>query len=215
MVIITPSMALTAHWLMLSPHPAALEEMLILMMTRPSLSGHKGVGVLCYLSLYVGMFLSKRSIDRSVTVSFLLQVMSCSWWLPMSLVTPWDCLILLILVLSCTPFTHTATLTLLFCPGMMSMASSLSMVSTKCLFKSTRPICASIWCDEILTVIQHPGPNPDNPVGPGPQPPTTPDACDSKLVLDAVTTLRGEMYFFKGRYDWHILQGLHLNVEMW
>uniref|UniRef100_A0A8C9YVI2 interstitial collagenase n=1 Tax=Sander lucioperca TaxID=283035 RepID=A0A8C9YVI2_SANLU len=34
-----------------------------------------------------------------------------------------------------------------------------------------------------------------------PQPPTTPDACDSTMVLDAVTTLRGEMLFFKDRYQ--------------
>lgn len=32
-----------------------------------------------------------------------------------------------------------------------------------------------------------------------PEPPTTPDACDTNLVLDAVTTLRGEMFFFKDK----------------
>ena len=36
---------------------------------------------------------------------------------------------------------------------------------------------------------------------PEPEPPTTPDACDSTMVLDAVTTLRGEMLFFKDRYN--------------
>ncbi|KAF5902391.1 collagenase 3-like, partial [Clarias magur] len=36
----------------------------------------------------------------------------------------------------------------------------------------------------------------------GPTPPPTPNACDPKLVLDAVTTLRGEMYFFKDRFFW-------------
>ncbi|XP_064206024.1 collagenase 3a [Anguilla rostrata] len=47
------------------------------------------------------------------------------------------------------------------------------------------------------------GKNPDvNPGGPDPEPPTTPDACDPKLVLDAVTTLRGEIMFFKGRFFW-------------
>eukprot|EP00064_Thunnus_orientalis_P014239 superscaffoldBa00002453_g14281 len=47
------------------------------------------------------------------------------------------------------------------------------------------------------------GPNPDkDPVQPGPQPPTTPDACDSTMVLDAVTTLRGEMLFFKDSFFW-------------
>ncbi|XP_071316699.1 collagenase 3-like [Trachinotus anak] len=35
-----------------------------------------------------------------------------------------------------------------------------------------------------------------------PQPPTTPDACDSTMVLDAVTTLRGEMLFFKDSFFW-------------
>lgn len=34
-----------------------------------------------------------------------------------------------------------------------------------------------------------------------PLPPSTPDACDSTMVLDAVTTLRGEMFFFKDRYQ--------------
>ncbi|XP_020790273.2 collagenase 3-like [Boleophthalmus pectinirostris] len=48
------------------------------------------------------------------------------------------------------------------------------------------------------------GPNPDkDPApGPGPLPPTTPDSCDSSLVLDAVATLRGEMLFFKDRFFW-------------
>jgi len=36
-----------------------------------------------------------------------------------------------------------------------------------------------------------------------PEPPTTPDACDSSMVLDAVTTLRGEMLFFKDKYWRH------------
>jgi len=44
------------------------------------------------------------------------------------------------------------------------------------------------------------GPNTNvDPSNPGPTPPTTPDACDSTMTLDAVTTLRGEMFFFKGR----------------
>ncbi|KAI3373050.1 hypothetical protein L3Q82_006395 [Scortum barcoo] len=47
------------------------------------------------------------------------------------------------------------------------------------------------------------GPNPTtDPVQPGPEPPTTPDACDSTMVLDAVATLRGEMLFFKGSFFW-------------
>ncbi|KAE8288058.1 Collagenase 3 [Larimichthys crocea] len=47
------------------------------------------------------------------------------------------------------------------------------------------------------------GSNPDkDPIQPGPTPPTTPDACDSTLVLDAVTNLRGEMLFFKDSFFW-------------
>ncbi|XP_051902226.1 collagenase 3-like [Hippocampus zosterae] len=44
------------------------------------------------------------------------------------------------------------------------------------------------------------GPNTD--AQPGPPPPTTPDACDSTMVLDAVATLRGEMLFFKDGFLW-------------
>uniref|UniRef100_A0A3Q3CLQ9 interstitial collagenase n=1 Tax=Haplochromis burtoni TaxID=8153 RepID=A0A3Q3CLQ9_HAPBU len=39
--------------------------------------------------------------------------------------------------------------------------------------------------------------NGPGPVNPGPTAPTTPDACDSTMVLDAVATMRGEMLFFK------------------
>ncbi|KAL2095334.1 hypothetical protein ACEWY4_010053 [Coilia grayii] len=45
------------------------------------------------------------------------------------------------------------------------------------------------------------GSNPEV-VNPEPEPPTTPDACDPKLALDAVTTLRGEMFFFKDSFFW-------------
>ncbi|KAK2828865.1 hypothetical protein Q5P01_019899 [Channa striata] len=44
------------------------------------------------------------------------------------------------------------------------------------------------------------GPNPTE--EPGPTAPTTPDVCDSTMVLDAVTTLRGEMFFFKENFFW-------------
>ncbi|XP_031166711.1 collagenase 3-like [Sander lucioperca] len=47
------------------------------------------------------------------------------------------------------------------------------------------------------------GPNPDTDGDiDEPEPPTTPDACDSTLVLDAVATLRGEMLFFKDNIFW-------------
>uniref|UniRef100_A0A669DZR7 interstitial collagenase n=1 Tax=Oreochromis niloticus TaxID=8128 RepID=A0A669DZR7_ORENI len=35
-----------------------------------------------------------------------------------------------------------------------------------------------------------------------PKPPTTPDVCDSTMVLDAVTTHRGEIIFFKDSFLW-------------
>uniref|UniRef100_A0A4W6E4U0 interstitial collagenase n=1 Tax=Lates calcarifer TaxID=8187 RepID=A0A4W6E4U0_LATCA len=41
-----------------------------------------------------------------------------------------------------------------------------------------------------------------DPQQPKPTAPTTPDACDSTMVLDAVTTLRGEMFFFKDSFFW-------------
>ena len=41
------------------------------------------------------------------------------------------------------------------------------------------------------------GPNIEKP---RPTAPVTPDACDTKLVLDAVTLVRGEMLFFKDGY---------------
>lgn len=43
------------------------------------------------------------------------------------------------------------------------------------------------------------GQNPDKNPEPQPEPPTTPDACDLNMVLDAVASLRGEMLFFKDR----------------
>ncbi|XP_036450712.1 collagenase 3-like [Colossoma macropomum] len=49
------------------------------------------------------------------------------------------------------------------------------------------------------------GPNTEVPVDPEepkPTAPVTPNACDPKLVLDAVTMLRGEMLFFKNGLFW-------------
>ncbi|XP_063340840.1 matrix metalloproteinase-18-like [Pelmatolapia mariae] len=52
------------------------------------------------------------------------------------------------------------------------------------------------------------GSNPGNdPSVVDPTPPTTPDACDSTMVLDAVTTLRGEIIFFKDSFLWRRLPG--------
>ncbi|XP_070700186.1 collagenase 3-like [Pempheris klunzingeri] len=57
--------------------------------------------------------------------------------------------------------------------------------------------------DDVKGIQSLYGPNPDkDPVQPGPEPPTTPDACDSTMVLDAVASLRGEMLFFKDSFFW-------------
>ncbi|XP_008297652.1 collagenase 3-like [Stegastes partitus] len=57
--------------------------------------------------------------------------------------------------------------------------------------------------DDINGIQSLYGPNPDvDPREPRPTAPTTPDACDSTMVLDAVTTLRGEMLFFKDSFLW-------------
>lgn len=49
-----------------------------------------------------------------------------------------------------------------------------------------------------MVIFKPLGQNPDkDPLQP--EPPTTPDACDLNMVLDAVATLRGEMLFFKDR----------------
>ncbi|XP_030009251.1 collagenase 3-like [Sphaeramia orbicularis] len=57
--------------------------------------------------------------------------------------------------------------------------------------------------DDIKGIQALYGPNPTQaPDDPGTQPPATPDACDSTMVLDAVTTLRGEMLFFKDSFFW-------------
>lgn len=54
-------------------------------------------------------------------------------------------------------------------------------------------------------LIERVGQNPDKPIEPEPTHSTTPDACDSTMVLDAVATLRGEMLFFKDRYCKHVV----------
>uniref|UniRef100_A0A3B5AS42 interstitial collagenase n=1 Tax=Stegastes partitus TaxID=144197 RepID=A0A3B5AS42_9TELE len=57
--------------------------------------------------------------------------------------------------------------------------------------------------DDINGIQSLYGPNPDvDPREPEPTAPTTPDACDSTMVLDAVATLRGEMLFFKDSFFW-------------
>ncbi|XP_056592885.1 collagenase 3-like [Triplophysa dalaica] len=53
---------------------------------------------------------------------------------------------------------------------------------------------------------------------PDAEPPTNPDACDAKLILDAVTTFRGETMFFKDKYVWRSSQTRaeqHLIQSLW
>uniref|UniRef100_UPI0037E7A991 collagenase 3a n=1 Tax=Semicossyphus pulcher TaxID=241346 RepID=UPI0037E7A991 len=57
--------------------------------------------------------------------------------------------------------------------------------------------------DDINGIQSLYGSNPETPpIQPGSEPPTTPDSCDSTMVLDAVATLRGEIIFFKDSFFW-------------
>lgn len=50
----------------------------------------------------------------------------------------------------------------------------------------------------MMNYLKLQGPNRDeDPDQPSPQPPTTPDICDSTLAVDAAATLRGIRFFFK------------------
>ncbi|XP_029105133.1 collagenase 3-like [Scleropages formosus] len=73
-------------------------------------------------------------------------------------------------------------------------------------YSYTDPERFSLPLDDIRGIQSLYGPNPDvTPEEPDPKkptPPTTPNACDPNLVIDAVTTLRGELMFFKGRFFW-------------
>ncbi|KAG5270582.1 hypothetical protein AALO_G00194290 [Alosa alosa] len=55
--------------------------------------------------------------------------------------------------------------------------------------------------DDVKGIQSIYGPNPDT-VDPEPTAPPTPNACDPKLTLDAVTSMRGELIFFKGSFFW-------------
>ncbi|XP_028276685.1 collagenase 3-like [Parambassis ranga] len=68
-------------------------------------------------------------------------------------------------------------------------------------YSYSNPETFALHRDDIAGIQSLYGPNPD-PVQPGPTAPTTPDACDSTMVLDAVATLRGEMLFFKNSFFW-------------
>ncbi|KAG9329982.1 hypothetical protein JZ751_028377 [Albula glossodonta] len=65
------------------------------------------------------------------------------------------------------------------------------------------PNSFSLSQDDVNGIQSLYGPNPDvNPKDPKPTRPTTPNACDPNLALDAVATMRGERLFFKGRFFW-------------
>ncbi|XP_029374448.1 collagenase 3-like [Echeneis naucrates] len=46
-----------------------------------------------------------------------------------------------------------------------------------------------------------------------PTAPTTPDACDSSMVLDAVANFRGEMLFFKDKFFWRRQPNMNTNQQ--
>uniref|UniRef100_A0A8C8H9Z9 interstitial collagenase n=1 Tax=Oncorhynchus tshawytscha TaxID=74940 RepID=A0A8C8H9Z9_ONCTS len=72
-------------------------------------------------------------------------------------------------------------------------------------YSYTDPSTFSLPRDDVNGIQHIYGPNTDvnpKPDKPDPTPPSTPNACDPTLVLDAVTTLRGEKMFFKGRFFW-------------
>ncbi|XP_033859122.1 collagenase 3-like [Acipenser ruthenus] len=55
--------------------------------------------------------------------------------------------------------------------------------------------------DDVQGIQSLYGPNPVTDPDPN-TPPTTPNACDPNLVLDAITSLRGETMYFKDRFFW-------------
>uniref|UniRef100_A0A8C0HWP2 Matrix metallopeptidase 8 n=2 Tax=Balaenoptera musculus TaxID=9771 RepID=A0A8C0HWP2_BALMU len=63
----------------------------------------------------------------------------------------------------------------------------------------SEPSTYSLPQDDIsgIQAIYGPSSNPVQPTGP-----TTPTACDPRLTFDAITTLRGEILFFKDKYFW-------------
>ncbi|KAM6907571.1 collagenase 3-like [Xenentodon cancila] len=56
--------------------------------------------------------------------------------------------------------------------------------------------------DDVKGIQSLYGPNPTKKPSTGPQPPSTLDTCDSTMVLDAVTTLQGDILFFKDGFFW-------------
>ncbi|XP_057677647.1 collagenase 3-like [Corythoichthys intestinalis] len=75
------------------------------------------------------------------------------------------------------------------------------------IYSYTNPSSFRLPQDDINGIQALYGPNPDTDTETNPDkplPPSTPDACDQTMVLDAVATLRGEMLFFKDRFFWRV-----------
>ncbi|KAF7663043.1 hypothetical protein LDENG_00220000 [Lucifuga dentata] len=71
-------------------------------------------------------------------------------------------------------------------------------------FRKINPDTFILPPDDVNGIQSLYGPNPDNvPIAPDPQLSPVPDVCDPTLVVDAVTTMRGETFFFKDSYFWH------------
>ncbi|XP_067288577.1 collagenase 3-like [Pseudorasbora parva] len=75
-------------------------------------------------------------------------------------------------------------------------------------YSFTNPLSFSLPSDDIRGIQSLYGPNRGRtPIQPDPKLPTTPDVCDPNLILDAVTTLRGETMFFKDSFFWRSYPG--------
>ncbi|XP_077596199.1 collagenase 3-like [Stigmatopora nigra] len=73
------------------------------------------------------------------------------------------------------------------------------------IYSYTNPSTFRLPQDDVNGIQALYGPNSDPETNPDiPPPPSTPDACDETMVLDAVATLRGEMLFFKDRFFWRV-----------
>nr|XP_056714681.1 matrix metalloproteinase-27-like [Euleptes europaea] len=80
-------------------------------------------------------------------------------------------------------------------------------------FKSTLSVDFPLTQDDIngIQAIYGPSPNPPK----EPAKPTLPKACDPKISFDAVTTLRREVMFLKGRHYWRVYPDLsEVNYEL-
>ncbi|XP_052422620.1 collagenase 3-like isoform X1 [Carassius gibelio] len=70
-------------------------------------------------------------------------------------------------------------------------------------YSFTDPDRFSLPYDDIRGIQSLYGPNRDSiSIQPDPEVPTAPNACDPNLIMDAVTTLRGETMFFKDSFFW-------------